>query len=99
MRFVLAGSGHIAGVINPPQANKYYFYRNPERPTSADEWLDSAFKVEGSWWPDWLAWEDGVSGPMVPARTIDSTVVIEPAPGRYVQQRLDSRPVSDRAAA
>jgi polyhydroxyalkanoate synthase len=99
VRFVLAGSGHIAGVINPPQASKYYFYRNPERPASADEWLDSAFKVEGSWWPDWLAWEDGVSGPMVPARTIDSTAVIEPAPGRYVQQRLDSRPVSDRAAA
>jgi polyhydroxyalkanoate synthase subunit PhaC len=99
VRFVLAGSGHIAGVINPPQANKYYYYRNPERPGSADEWLDSAFKVEGSWWSDWLAWQDAWGGPLVDARSIDPATVIEPAPGRYVQQRLDNRPVADRAAA
>lgn len=88
VRFVLAGSGHIAGVINPPAAQKYYHYINPETPPSADEWLDRAFKVEGSWWSDWLTWQQAVAGEMVPARAIDTAAMLEPAPGSYVQRRL-----------
>jgi polyhydroxyalkanoate synthase len=89
VRFVLSGSGHIAGVINPPSANKYYYYVNPENPTRAEEWLDSAFKIEGSWWSDWIAWQRQYAGERVSARTIDEKIIIEPAPGRYVLRRLD----------
>ncbi len=89
VRFVLAGSGHIAGVINPPSANKYYYYLNSENPAFAEEWLDGAFKVEGSWWNDWAEWQLQFAGDRVPARAIDVQSVIEPAPGRYVMRRLD----------
>ena len=88
-RFVLAGSGHIAGVINPPAANKYYFYINPESPPLAEEWLDRAFKKEGSWWQDWLTWQERFAGELVNARAIDPSTIIEPAPGSYVKRRLD----------
>lgn len=89
MRFVLAGSGHIAGVINPPCANKYYHYINADIPPTADAWLQHAQRVEGSWWPDWLRWQREFGGPLIAARQIDGNRVIEPAPGRYVRQRLD----------
>jgi polyhydroxyalkanoate synthase len=89
VRFVLSGSGHIAGVINPPSANKYYYYVNPENPMRAEEWLDSAFKIEGSWWSDWIAWQRQYAGERVSARTIDEKIIIESAPGRYVLRRLD----------
>lgn len=98
VRFVLAGSGHIAGVINPPQAHRYYFYRNPQNPPTPDEWLDSAFKVEGSWWLDWHAWSQRFAGERVPARVIDPAHCIEPAPGRYVRRRLDEVVLEDQAA-
>lgn len=90
-RFVLAGSGHIAGVINPPAAQKYYYYVNPETPPQPNDWLDRAFKVEGSWWIDWNNWQQTYAGELIPARVIDSANVIEPAPGRYVRDRLDER--------
>lgn len=90
VRFVLAGSGHIAGVVNPPSANKYYYYVNAEKPNTAEEWLDRAFKVEGSWWSDWATWQLQYAGDRVPARAIDKQSIIEPAPGRYVQRRLDT---------
>ena len=90
-RFVLAGSGHIAGVINPPIANKYYHYTNPVNPPSAAEWLDSAFKVEGSWWPDWVEWQQQFAGDYVAARQIDPARIIETAPGTYVRRRLDDQ--------
>ena len=89
VRFVLAGSGHIAGVINPPGGNKYYYYRNPQNAAHAEEWLDSAFKVEGSWWNDWAEWQLQFSGERLLARVIDRQSVIESAPGRYVMRRLD----------
>jgi poly(3-hydroxyalkanoate) synthetase len=88
-RFVLAGSGHIAGVINPPIANKYYHYTNPVNPPTCEEWLDSAFKVEGSWWADWVHWQLQFTGDYVPAREIDAQRIIEPAPGSFVRRRLD----------
>ncbi len=99
VRFVLAGSGHIAGVINPPSANKYYYYVNPENPALAEEWLDSAFKIEGSWWPDWAAWQSQFAGEQVPARAIDGKSIIEPAPGRYVKRRLDECDWSEQSRA
>ncbi len=89
VRFVLSGSGHIAGVINPPISHKYYFYWNPQSPPDADEWLDCAFKVEGSWWPDWQQWASRFSADRVPSRQIDPSRVIEPAPGSYVLRRSD----------
>jgi polyhydroxyalkanoate synthase len=98
VRFVLAGSGHIAGVINPPSANKYYYYINPQTPAQADEWLDSAFKIEGSWWSDWLDWQQRLAGDTVPARQIDAALMLEAAPGRYVLRRLDAWKDRQRAA-
>ncbi|MDB6062655.1 MAG: class poly(R)-hydroxyalkanoic acid synthase [Verrucomicrobiaceae bacterium] len=98
VRFVLAGSGHIAGCINPPRANKYYYYLNPERPQDPEEWLDRAFKVEGSWWNDWGVWQQQYAGDAVPARTIDSNLIIEAAPGSYVRRRLDNYSETQAAA-
>lgn len=96
-RFVLAGSGHIAGVINPPNAHKYYYYVNPETPPQPDDWLDRAFKVEGSWWTDWATWQESHAGEWIPARSIENA--IEPAPGRYVRDRLDERSTTHQRAA
>jgi polyhydroxyalkanoate synthase len=80
--FVLGGSGHNAGVINPPAANKHGYWTSVARPDAAEEWLAAATKHEGSWWPYWIQWlgRHG-SGKQVPARAIADG--IEPAPGRY----------------
>src|SRR5213080_1109847 len=67
-RFVLSGSGHIAGMINPPAANKYGYWTNDKLPAAADEWLKTAAQHEGSWWTDWLGWLKPHLGPQVPAR-------------------------------
>jgi polyhydroxyalkanoate synthase len=80
--FVLGGSGHNAGVINPPAANKHGYWTGEERPADADEWLARATRHEGSWWPRWTNWLDSKgAGKTVSARTIEDG--IEPAPGRY----------------
>jgi polyhydroxyalkanoate synthase len=82
--FLLGGSGHNAGVINPPAANKHGYWTNDEQPADAKHWLDSAARHEGSWWPWWTGWlDDRGSGEKVAARTI--TDGIEPAPGRYAK--------------
>jgi len=91
VRFVLAGSGHIAGVINPPRTRKYHHYLNPETPPDPQQWLDRATRVEGSWWPDWQRWQERWAGDWVAPRVPDPAAVIEPAPGRYVRERLDQR--------
>jgi polyhydroxyalkanoate synthase len=85
--FMLAGSGHIAGVINPPAANKYYYYTNPEVPADVDEWLDAAEYHEGSWWGYWHQWLYRKSGRKIPARVPGDgkLTVIEEAPGSYVK--------------
>ncbi len=85
VRFVLAGSGHIAGVINPPEANKYQYWLNPAEPWEIDPWLRGAEEHRGSWWPDWDAWLAPQSGGLVPARKPAN--VIEDAPGTYVRSR------------
>jgi polyhydroxyalkanoate synthase len=90
VRFLLGGSGHNAGVINPPSANKHGYWVNDAMPAGAEEWLEGAEKREGSWWPHWQAWlsQDG-KAEKVEAR-IPGTgrlEAIEPAPGSYVRNR------------
>jgi poly[(R)-3-hydroxyalkanoate] polymerase subunit PhaC len=87
-RFVLAGSGHIAGVINPPLNNKYYYLINSDLPECPKEWLSSATKSDGSWWNDWVDWMNPHGGEQVKARKISAKHVVESAPGRYVLRRL-----------
>jgi polyhydroxyalkanoate synthase len=82
--FILGGSGHNAGVINPPAANKHGFWTNKAKPANADEWLETARRHEGSWWPTWTEWLSGKgSKKTVPARKIEDG--IEPAPGSYAK--------------
>lgn len=87
IRFVLAASGHIAGVINPPAKQKYCHWVNNKLPISADEWLETAEEHAGSWWPDWNKWQIQFSGEKIPARTIGAGKLkpIEDAPGSYVK--------------
>lgn len=88
VRFVLAGSGHIAGIINPPSAKKYYYMTNPHLADASDKWLEGAEKNEGSWWPDWLKWNTKYRGKSVPARQINMEMVLDNAPGCYVTHHL-----------
>ncbi len=86
VRFICAGSGHIAGVINPPALNKYNHWLNDNLPATAAEWIEGATDHKGSWWPDWEQWLSEKSGEMIPARKPGSgkLKVLEDAPGSYV---------------
>ncbi|WP_157215452.1 PHA/PHB synthase family protein [Flavisphingomonas formosensis] len=91
-RFVLAGSGHIAGVVNPPSAKKYQYWTNPGNHRTLQEFVAGAKEVAGSWWPDWIQWiEDQASARVVAenARIPGNGAfpAIEDAPGRYVRTR------------
>jgi len=91
VRFVLGGSGHIAGIVNPPAANKYHYWTNERGPASADEWFKTATQHPGSWWTDWQAWIDERNGgEKVPARVPGDRDLkpIEDGPGGYVLLRL-----------
>jgi polyhydroxyalkanoate synthase len=92
VRAILAGSGHIAGVINPPAANKYKYWTNDELPYEPDKWLANAEEHPGSWWPDWDHWLSKLSGKKVTARSPgeDPYPALEDAPGSYVRIRADS---------
>ena len=83
----LAGSGHIAGVINPPGANKYQHWTNAALPGTLAEWQAAAVEHPGSWWNHWAGWLADKSGDMIPARdpTKGPLKPIEPAPGSYVK--------------
>lgn len=87
VRFMLAGSGHIAGVINPPSAKKYQYWINEDAPLDFDEWQAGATEYPGSWWQDWDDWLAPLSGPKVPARQPGDGELepIEDAPGSYVK--------------
>ena len=89
VRFVLGGSGHVAGIVNPPAANRYCFFTNDARPDSPEEWQAGATKSEGSWWTDWQAWISGQAPEWVPARVPGSGALpaLEEAPGSYVAAR------------
>jgi polyhydroxyalkanoate synthase len=92
VRFVLGGSGHIAGIVNPPAANKYWFWTNDASGLAADAWLAGASKHEGSWWTDWAAWVSGFGGEKVAPRVPGEGALpaIEDAPGSYAKLRLDA---------
>lgn len=83
IRFVLAASGHIAGVVNPPDAGKYSHWVNTELPADPEAWLASSTELAGSWWPDWQRWVSGQDPAQVPARTPING--LEDAPGSYVK--------------
>ena len=86
VRFMLAGSGHIAGVINPPAANKYNHYINEKQPKDLDAWIEGAEEHEGSWWNDWDKWLSKHSGKKVAKREPGDgkLKVLEDAPGSFV---------------
>ena len=88
VRFVLGGSGHIAGIINPPSKGRGY-WTNEKPVKSADEWLESAEQHKGSWWADWLAWLRPRSGEQGAPPPMGSTAypAITPAPGTYVLEK------------
>jgi polyhydroxyalkanoate synthase len=88
-KFVLAASGHIAGVINPPTAEKYSYWTNEQKLDEQEDWLESSVEKPGSWWNDWQSWILSNSGQKVPARIPGKGKLssIEAAPGSYVKVR------------
>ena len=92
MKFVLAGSGHIAGVVNPPAQMKYQYWTNNAAAPSLDAFIEGATETKGSWWPDWIAWLTEKGNTRVPAtggrQPGQGTLkALESAPGSYVKAR------------
>jgi len=89
VEFILSGSGHIAGVVNPPEKMKYQYWTAPKAAAETlENWVDMARENPGSWWPYWTEWLMKHSGEHVPAREPGETLgVIEDAPGSYVKER------------
>jgi polyhydroxyalkanoate synthase len=90
VKYVLSGSGHIAGVVNPPASNKYQYWTNDNiKDLSVAEWMKGAVEHKGSWWPDWREWLGRLDPEEVPARAVgnDALPPIEDAPGSYVKVR------------
>ncbi|MGB7417552.1 MAG: alpha/beta fold hydrolase, partial [Erythrobacter sp.] len=92
LEFLLAGSGHIAGVVNPPAANKYQYWTGDSDAKSLEAFVESASEHPGSWWPHWLEWIESHGSARVPATGkrkpgARGDTVIEDAPGRYVKMR------------
>jgi len=94
VRFVLGGSGHIAGIVNPPAAKKYHYWTNDSMPGSAEEWFASAQQKPGSWWEDWQRWIEPHGGGKAPARIPGEGALraLEDAPGSYAKARIPSKP-------
>ena len=90
VKFCLAGSGHIAGVVNPPEAQKYQYWTNPKLPKQPDTWFEGATVQPGSWWPEWDKWVEKFAAGAVPAREpgCGKLTPIEDAPGSYVKLRI-----------
>lgn len=88
-RFVLAGSGHVAGVVNPPEGGKYSHWIGDALPGTPEEWLAGATEMAGSWWPDWQRWLLAQDAATVPARVPGAGALpaLEDAPGSYVRVR------------
>lgn len=86
VEFVLSGSGHIAGVVNPPDKVKYQYWTHGTRADDLEGWLATAKENPGSWWPMWISWLERMSGDLIPARQPGRVLTpIEDAPGRYVK--------------
>ncbi|MCV6576917.1 MAG: class I poly(R)-hydroxyalkanoic acid synthase [Cohaesibacter sp.] len=90
--FVLSGSGHIAGVVNPPDKEKYQYWRGGKAEGDLDSWTAAAKETPGSWWPNWHKWIEDISDKKIPARKIGDGKLkpIEDAPGSYVRVRSNS---------
>ncbi len=89
VKFVLGGSGHIAGIINPPVKNKYGFWTNNTIEQEPENWLEDASYTEGSWWTDWQKWVKKHAGKKINARKPGRKLKeIEDAPGSYVKVRI-----------
>ncbi|MFM9897814.1 PHA/PHB synthase family protein [Sphingorhabdus sp.] len=91
-KFVLAGSGHIAGVVNPPAQMKYQYWTNDAAAPSLESFIAGATETKGSWWPDWIAWLTDKGNTRVPAtggrQPGQGTLkALESAPGSYVKAR------------
>ena len=95
IRYVLGGSGHIAGIVNPPSAEKYGYWTNDAKtlPATSDEWFAGTKQHEGSWWSDWQKWITALDHAKVPARdpAKGKLKVLEDAPGSFVKFRLDTQ--------
>ena len=90
VRFVVTGSGHIAGVVNPPARNRYQYWTGGPPGGELESWLEAAEEHPGSWWPDWQAWSEAQDRRWVPAREIGGGKLLTPvedAPGSYVRVR------------
>ncbi|MGY3445793.1 polyhydroxyalkanoate synthase [Bradyrhizobium sp. USDA 4473] len=90
VKYVLSGSGHIAGVVNPPASNKYQYWTNDNiKDVKLADWLKGAEEHKGSWWPDWRAWLESHDPETVPARMVGANGMqaLEDAPGSYVRVR------------
>jgi len=90
VKYVLSGSGHIAGVVNPPSTNKYQYWTNDNiRDVKLADWIKGAEEHKGSWWPNWREWLGGIDAEEVRARSVggDGLPPIEEAPGSYVKVR------------
>ncbi|HWM40829.1 MAG TPA: class I poly(R)-hydroxyalkanoic acid synthase [Burkholderiales bacterium] len=92
-RFVLGGSGHIAGIVNPPAAKKYHYWTNDALPETADDWFAGATQRPGSWWEDWQGWIEPHGGGKAPARIPGEGAMraLEDAPGSYAVMRIASK--------
>ena len=94
---MLAGSGHIAGVVNPPEAQKYQYWTNEAKAATLEEFIAGATETKGSWWPDWLRWIEQQDPARVPAKKVAAkgarvpgkgkAKALEDAPGSYVRAR------------
>ena len=90
VKYVLSGSGHIAGVVNPPSLGKYQYWTNDSiKDVTLAQWLKGASEHKGSWWPDWQEWLQSIDPEQVPARAVGTAAMppIEDAPGSYVRVR------------
>jgi polyhydroxyalkanoate synthase len=92
-RFVLGGSGHIAGIVNPPAAKKYHYWSSDALPESPDDWFAGAEQRPGSWWEDWQRWIEPHGGGKAPARIPGEGALkaLEDAPGSYAMMRIPTK--------
>jgi len=97
VNFVLAGSGHIVGVVNHPSARTYQHWINPDLPATPEAWIAGAEEAKGSWWPEWLDWLAPKSGELIDAKPVPDRKLGD-APGTYVKMRLKAIAAGEKPA-
>ena len=97
VRFVLGGSGHIAGIVNPPAAKKYHYWTNDQLPETPDEWFAGASQQPGSWWEDWQRWIDAQNADTEKVLARSPGKALEDAPGSYAMLRLGHSRKAEKA--